>query len=61
MTERRYELRRFRWQLRDSGLLLLVAAAGVVLVASVAQTAVEGVRDPRIALAIGVLIAFGEV
>jgi hypothetical protein len=61
MTERRYELRRFRWQVRDSGSLLLVAAAGVVLVASVAQTAVEGLRDPRIALAFGILIALGEV
>src|SRR6516225_3431144 len=61
MTERRYELRRFPWQVRDSGLLLLVVAAGVVLVASVAQTAVEGLRDPRIAVAFGVLIAFGEV
>jgi HD domain len=61
MTERRYEPRRFSWQLRDSGLLLLVAAAGVVLVASVAQTAVEGLRDPRVAVAFGVLIAFGEV
>jgi hypothetical protein len=46
---------------RDSGLLLLVTAAGVVLVASVAQTAVEGLQDPRIAVAFGVLIAFGEV
>ena len=61
MTERRHELRRFPWQVRDSGLLLLVVAAGVVLVASVAQTAVEGLRDPRIAVAFGVLIAFGEV
>jgi HD domain len=61
MTERRQELRRFPWQVTDSGLLLLVAAAGVVLVASVAQTAVEGLRDPRIAVAFGVLIAFGEV
>src|SRR5271165_7631217 len=61
MTERRYELRRFPWQVRDSGLLLLVVAAGVVLVASVAQTAVAGLRDPHIALAFGVLIAFGEV
>src|SRR6516162_11941704 len=60
MTERRYELRRFPWQVRDSALLLVVAA-GVVLVASVAQTAVEGLRDPRIAVAFGVLIAFGEV
>ncbi len=61
MTERRHELRRFPWQVRDSGLLLLVVAAGVVLVASVAQTAVEGLRDPRIAVAFGALIAFGEV
>ena len=61
MTERRYELRRFPWLVRDSGLLLLVVAAGVVLVASVAQTAVAGLRDPHIALAFGVLIAFGEV
>src|SRR5580704_18661412 len=61
MTERRHELRRYPWQVRDSGLLLLVVAAGVVLVASVAQTAVQGLRDPRIAVAFGVLIAFGEV
>src|SRR6202046_925725 len=61
MAERRHELRKFPWQVRDSGLLLLVVAAGVVLVASVAQTAVENLRDPRIAVAFGVLIAFGEV
>ena len=40
MTER-HEPRRFPWQVRDSGLLLLVAAAGVVLVASVAQFAAQ--------------------
>jgi hypothetical protein len=61
MVERRYELRKFPWQVRDSGLLLLVVAAGVVLVASVAQTAVEGLREPRIAVAFGALIAFGEL
>jgi len=61
MTERSHAPRRFPWQVRDSGLLLLVAAAGVVLVASVAQTAVEGLRDPRIAAAFGLLIALGEV
>src|SRR5580700_192046 len=55
MAERRHELRRFPW-VRDSGLLLLVVAAGVVLVASVAQTAVEGLTDPRIAVAFGVLL-----
>jgi hypothetical protein len=61
MAERRHELRKFPWQVRDSGLLLLIVAAGVVLVASVAQTAAEGLRDPRIAVAFGALIAFGEV
>jgi hypothetical protein len=61
VTERRHELRRLPWQVRDSGQLLLVVAAGLVLVASVAQTAVGGLRDPRVALAFGVLIAFGEV
>jgi HD domain len=61
VTERRHELRRFPWRVRDSGQLVLVVAAGLVLVASVAQTAVAGLRDPRVALAFGVLIAFGEV
>jgi hypothetical protein len=61
MTSRRHELRRHPWQVRDSGQLLLVAAAGVWLVAAVAQTAAAGLRDPRIAVAFGALIAFGEV
>jgi hypothetical protein len=61
MTERRHELRRFPWQVRDSGQLLLVAAAGVLLVASVAQTAGSGLRDGKVAVSFGVLIAFGEL
>ncbi len=61
MTERRHELRRYPWQVRDSGQLLLVVAAGVWLVASEAQTAAAGLRDVRTAVAFGVLIAFGEV
>jgi HD domain len=61
MTERRHELRRFPWQVRDSGQLLLVAAAGVLLVASVAQTAGTGLSDGKVAAAFGVLIAFGEL
>src|SRR6202522_2549369 len=61
MTERRHELRRCPGQVRDSGQLLLVAAAGVLLVASVAQTASTGLRDGRIAVAFGVLVAFGEL
>src|SRR5689334_24794988 len=54
-------LHRYPWQVRDSGELLLVVAAGVWLVAAVAQTAVEGLKDPRIAIAFGALIAFGEL
>src|SRR6266568_5727188 len=61
MSERRHELRRYPWQVRDSGQLLLVVAAGVWLVAAVAQTAAGGLKDPRIAIAFGALIAFGEV
>ncbi|HEY1627165.1 MAG TPA: HD domain-containing phosphohydrolase [Streptosporangiaceae bacterium] len=61
MTERRHELRRFPWQVSDSGQLLLVAAAGVLLVASVAQTASTGLREVKVAVAFGVLIAFGEL
>jgi hypothetical protein len=55
------EVRRYPWRVRDSGQLLLVVAAGVWLVAAVAQTAAEGLKDPRIAIAFGALIAFGEV
>jgi HD domain len=61
MTERRHELRRFPWQVRDSGQWLLVAAAGVLLVASVAQTADASLKDSRVAITFGVLIAFGEL
>ena len=61
MTERRDEPHWYSWQVRDSGQMLLVVAAGVWLVASVAQTAATGVQDPRIAIAFGALSAFGEV
>src|SRR5271169_7166179 len=61
MTVRRHDLRRYPWRVGDSGELLLVVAAGVCLVASVAQTAADGLQDPRIAIAFGALIAFGEV
>ncbi len=41
--------------------MLLAAAAGVLLVASVAQTANSGLRDTHDAVAFGVVIAFGEL
>ena len=45
----------------DSGRWLLVVFAGLLLVWSVAQTAVSGVHDVHAALAFGALIAFGEL
>jgi hypothetical protein len=60
MTEERAAGGSWR-QAMDSGELLLVAAAGMLVVAAVAQTAAAGVVQLRIALAFGALIAFGEV
>jgi hypothetical protein len=61
MSQHRHEQRRFPWQIGDSGELLLAAAAGVLLVASVAQTTGTGLKDSRTAIAFGILIAFGEL
>ena len=61
MSERRHGLRGYPWQIKDSGQLLLMVAAGVWLVAAVAQTAAQGLKDPWIAVAFGALIAFGEL
>jgi HD domain len=59
--ERRYEPRGFPRQVLDSGQSLLVIFAGVLLIASVAQTAAAGPRDVRDAIGFGALIAFGEL
>jgi hypothetical protein len=61
VTTQRHLARQSAWQSIDSGQLLLVAAAGVLLVAAVAQTAVAGLVQPRPALAFGALIALGEL
>ena len=61
MTTQRHLARQSAWQSIDSGQLLLVAAAGMLLVAAVAQTAVVGLVQPRAALAFGALIALGEL
>ncbi len=61
MTTQRHLARQSAWQSIDSGQLLLVAAAGVLLVAAVAQTAAAGLVQPRDALAFGALIALGEL
>jgi hypothetical protein len=61
VTARHYEPRGFPRQVLDSGQSLLIIFAGVLLIACVAQTAAVGVRDVRIALVFGALIALGEV
>jgi hypothetical protein len=61
VTTQRHIARQSAWQSTDSGQLLLVIAAGVLLVAAVAQTAAAGLVQPRGALAFGALIALGEL
>jgi len=61
MAGYRYELRGLSRHALDSGHWLLSAFAGLLLIWSVAQTAVSGVRDVHAALAFGALIAFGEL
>jgi HD domain len=61
VTSQRHLARQPAWQSMDSGQLLLVAAAGMLLVAAVAQTAAAGLVQPRTALAFGALIALGEL
>ncbi|HZC41127.1 MAG TPA: HD domain-containing phosphohydrolase [Streptosporangiaceae bacterium] len=53
--------RRSSWQAAESGEMLLVAVAGMLVVAAVAQTAAVGLVQPRTALAFGALIAMGEL
>ena len=48
-------------QVMDSGELLLVAAAGMLVAAAVTHTAAVGVIRPQTALAFGALIALGEM
>src|SRR6516164_773837 len=60
-TAHQYEPRGFPRQVLDSGQSLLVIFAGLLLIASVAQTAVTGVRDSSAAVAFGALIALGEL
>ena len=61
MSVRRYEPRGARASAPDSGRWLLVIFTGMLLVWSVAQTAVTGVHDVHAALAFGALIALGEL
>ena len=57
----RYEPRGYSRHVLDSGQSLLVIVAGVLLIASVAGTAVANIVDLSTAVAFGALIAFGEL
>ncbi|MDX6419510.1 MAG: hypothetical protein QOG28_4130, partial [Trebonia sp.] len=61
MAGRWYEPRGLPRQALDSGQWPLVAFAGLLIIWSVAQTAVSGVQDVHAAVAFGALIAFGEL
>lgn len=45
----------------DSGQALLAAAAGMLAAAALAQTAAQGLLQPRAAIAFGLLVALGEL
>ncbi len=55
------ETRRSSWQAMDSGQLLLICAAGMLVVAAIAQTAAFGMTGERDAVAFGALVALGEL
>jgi hypothetical protein len=55
------QVRSFPWRVLDSGQALLVAGAGMLVMAAAARTAVVGVSDVRDAVVFGALIAFGEL
>jgi hypothetical protein len=49
------------WQAMGSGQLLLICAAGMLVVAAIAQTATVGMTGMRDAVAFGALVALGEL
>lgn len=49
------------WQSLDSAQLLLIAAAGMLIIASVTQVGAVGLKDSRTAIEFGALIAIGEL
>jgi hypothetical protein len=49
------------WQTIDSGQLLLIASAGLLVVVAITQVAAKGLERPETAVVFGVLIAIGEL
>ena len=61
MSAQQADTRGSSWQAMDSGQLLLTCAAGMLVVAAIAQTATVGVTGTRYAVAFGALVALGEL
>jgi HD domain len=64
MTTRERPIERWpSWQALDSGRLLLLAAAGMLVVAALANSVAAGFKQPdtAVAVAFGLFIAFGEL
>ena len=63
MTVRVAELRWVGWQTVDTGRLVLVSSTALIVAASIGYTAMnpKGLYEPRVALAFGLYIAFGEL
>ncbi|MGE5290220.1 MAG: HD-GYP domain-containing protein [Micromonosporaceae bacterium] len=61
LTTHHAETRWSSWQAMDSGQLLLVCAAGMLVVAAIAETAATGITGMREAVAFGALVALGEL
>jgi HD domain len=61
MSARQTQARWPSWQAMDSGQLLLICAAGMLVVAAIAQTATVGMTGMRVAVAFGALVALGEL
>jgi HD domain-containing protein len=52
---------RAAWQTLDSGQLLLIAAAGLIVLSAVTKVAADGLVQPDVAVVFGVMIAIGEL
>jgi hypothetical protein len=52
---------RAAWQTLDSGQLLLISGAGLLIVVAITQVAAVGLDHPRTAVVFGALVAIGEL
>jgi HD domain len=61
VTERKAEQRWLAWQTVDTGRLVLLTAASLLVVGALAHAGLKSVHDRDVAIAFGLYIAFGEL